>query len=236
MINLFNLQKKIHKKLNLKKKVVKFNFERFNAGNSKLSNSILIFDLPAGSDGSCVDCSACEGTCYAKFAQVFYPSTKLFRDVNFELAKNYPETLFTLLEMQLSSTKNNVVRIHSSGDFYDEKYVDNWIELIHKFPKKRFYCYSKSPYILERENLPKNLNVISSFLTINGKKYLNYGNMKYLTELQEKDPSIFLCPATTHKAWDGKCGKECKVCLTHNKIGFLLHGNGRTKDIYNSLI
>jgi hypothetical protein len=53
------------------------------------------------------------------------------------------------------------VRIHGSGDFYSQEYLDKWISIAKINPSIRFYCYTKSLH-LDWSNLPANFVVIQS--------------------------------------------------------------------------
>jgi len=201
-------------------KIPKINENRLSTGNSKLDKSILIFDLTAGKLGSCDrNCPKC----YAIKAQVQYSYTKLYRAINFELAKNYSDYLERLITIQINKTKScKTVRIHSSGDFFSQEYIDMWNRIIKDFPTIKFYAYTKRIEQFDFTEICENsnFNMIDSFIEIDGKKYINYGTNKYVAFLVEN--GAFLCPAT-HKKWKGLCGKDCNYCMTQNKVCFHIH-------------
>ena len=191
------------------------NHKRLTNGNSKLVN-ILIFDLPAVR--TCLNSSTCAATCYAVKAQKQYADTKIMRDTNLWLFNNREELLFTLLTKQIKNAKTNVIRLHSSGDFFNQKYIDFWDKIIRLFPNKKFYAYTKVENILDFSNITKNknFNLISSF--INGQ--LNYGTHDYVESLHEQYGS-FICPASANG--DIKCGRECNYCVTQSNVVFPIH-------------
>jgi hypothetical protein len=121
---------------------------RLRFGNTKLYK-ILIFDLPAGK--SCLNCSSCASRCYAKKAEVQHPETEIFRATNFHLVKNNLKFLKNILVKQLSKTSIPTVRIHASGDFYSQGYIDMWDSIISSFPTINFYAYTKVNKILNFE-------------------------------------------------------------------------------------
>lgn len=197
---------------------------RLKNGNSKLHN-VWIFDLPAIE--SCLNCSACKSTCYSVRAQQRFPNTRNWRAENYNLAKNDPLILNCMLYQQLEKIdkkENQVVRIHSSGDFFSQSYINFWQAIIFSFDEINFYAYTKVNEILDfsRMGKLKNFNLIPSF--IDG--HLNYGSLEYIKGL-EKNHGAFICPATVGE--NIKCNRECSYCTTEKKPVFLIHGSGRKK-------
>lgn len=192
------------------------NPKRLVRGNSKLVN-ILIFDLPAGK--SCLNCSDCKDKCYAMKAQQQYVDTRILRDTNFFMYANNPELLKELIVEQLSGTKITTVRIHSSGDFFSQSYIEFWDEIIGMFPNIKFYAYTKVENLLNFSEIEKNdnFNLIRSL--INGK--LNFGSLEYCKELKSVY-GAYICPATK-KGSDVKCGKECSYCISNKNVCFIEH-------------
>jgi hypothetical protein len=198
----------------------KFNINRMTNGNSKLVKTILIFDTMAGTCGTCVmDCKGC----YAKKSQNRYPMTRLFRSVNTYLAKNNINVLEALINKQISfSTKTTAVRLHSSGDFFSQDYVNMWDRIIKNYPDIKFYTYTKVEKLdFSSIESNSNFNLIHS-LAINcyGEKVLNFGDHDHVKKLT--DNGYFLCPATKEN-WKGLCGNDCNYCITGKKVCFNIH-------------
>ena len=82
------------------------------------------------------------------------------RKLNFKNSKkkNFVENA----KNDLMKIKNSFIRIHDSGDFYSQAYLNNWIEIAGAFPKKTFYAYTKSIH-LDFSRLPKNFKIVQSF-------------------------------------------------------------------------
>ena len=57
------------------------------------------------------------------------------------------------------------VRIHSSGDFFNQKYFDMWLEIAKENPTIEFWAYTKSlQYWVNRINdIPSNLILTASY-------------------------------------------------------------------------
>lgn len=191
------------------------NPKRLTNGNEKL-HSVLVFDLPAVL--SCPNCSSCKNTCYALQAQMQYADCRVFRNTNFHLAVFNIDKLQMLIENQLSTAITKVVRIHGSGDFFNQEYIDMWANIISKFPHKQFYAYTKAEKKFDFKHITSlsNFNLITSF--IGG--FLNYGDMKYCQTLKSCF-NAFICPCGIDKSV--KCGIDCNYCVENKNVCFLQH-------------
>ena len=92
-----------------------------------------------------------------------------------------------------------------------------WIDIINNNTNIMFYAYTKA--FEGFKDLPKNLNIIDSYVTHNNKKYLNYGSYKDISKLRTKIKGI-ICPITIGKKLN--CF-ECKYCFTKKKVLFIEH-------------
>ena len=93
--------------------------------------------------------------CYASGPERF-PAVREHRWRNFDYVRegNIPEL----------PKKCNAVRIHASGDFFNQSYFDMWLELCKNNPKVEFWAYTKSiQYWINRINdIPNNLVLTAS--------------------------------------------------------------------------
>ncbi len=204
-------------------------YDRMSNGNRKLrGNGVLIFNLPAIK--SCRNCRDCAKTCYARKAEWLYPQVLAFREENLDMALNNLPELYRRLHAQITRkfkrVKDLVVRIHESGDFVTQEYLDRWVRLAQDFPEVHFWAYTKtkdSPYsqaLLDftvADSLP-NLNIINSY--IDGQR-MNYGPREYVDRLMAEDPECFLCPAVLDHSI--ACSSDCKLCVTGKKPVFYKH-------------
>ena len=55
----------------------------------------------------------------------------------------------------------NVVRLHDSGDFYSQEYLNAWATIAATFPDVIFYAYTKSLH-LDMTAIPSNLRITRS--------------------------------------------------------------------------
>ena len=86
------------------------------------------------------------------------------RHWNYELLRRETEyEMFKRIQASLPK-KAEIIRIHVSGDFYNQKYFDAWVFLAQNKPETTFYAYTKSlPYwIATMYEIPQNLKLIAS--------------------------------------------------------------------------
>ena len=216
--------------------------------NTKLGKNIFSFDLLAIS--SCPDSDSCFKECYANQGTFLFPSTKKSNTYNFAIALHDIDYLEAELKQEIVKKKIKNIRIHSSGDFYSREYFMMWLNIANHFPNVNIFTYSKAPQI-DRSILPKNLNIINSFVKVADKEVLNFGSYNDMKALaQHPDVKGLLCPITkgnhfkklgySLKDSDPTKSKEylakakklqppkftcsvCKYCITKKKPTFVMH-------------
>lgn len=161
-------------------------------GNSKLDPAVMIFDLPA--IASCGNCKDCAARCYAMKAQKQYADVYNRRGLHLWLAVNQPDYLEALIRAQLKKSKKRFVRIHSSGDFFAQYYIDMWARIAADFPRKKFYFYTKvdgpqSGFDFSALLSLRNVNRVQSVLS-DGR--INFGDWDYVQSLIAE--GYRLCP------------------------------------------
>jgi len=94
--------------------------------------------------------------CYAASAERF-PAVRNHRWNNFEYVKNN--------NVPIIPEKCKSIRIHSSGDFFNQKYFDMWVQLAKDNPNIEMWAYTKSlKYWVNRINdIPNNLILTASY-------------------------------------------------------------------------
>lgn len=115
-----------------------------STGNSKLAeDGIVCFDIPQAS--TCRGAGACLGFCYASLGNYKYKIK----------VRNMMNNFYTSLDTEIFIDKTKkafeklprfmkIMRIHSAGDFYDQRYLDAWVRIIKETPDMHFYAYTKS--------------------------------------------------------------------------------------------
>ena len=159
---------------------------KLSKGNGKLANDTLIFNLPAGK--TCPGALYCKSfavvdangkrtiqdtqdtqfRCFAASSEVQYDAVFYSRAHNMQLIVNAirESNCADLIHnsIQHSRTKKTTkVRIHESGDFFSGAYLDAWIEVAHRNPDLKFYCYSKSLQLFLNFKLPANFYMTASY-------------------------------------------------------------------------
>jgi hypothetical protein len=127
-------------------------------GNKKLKN-IASFSLPPVQ--SCLNHKHCALKCYAQKAYKAYPNVKKAYNRNYQIVKNDLDDFKSQMMEFLDSYEKQYFRIHVSGDFFSQEYLDTWLEICAKYPNIRFLAFTKS-YWLKYENKTGNLSIVFS--------------------------------------------------------------------------
>ena len=154
----------------------------FSYSNSKmiklskaLNKKVYAFDLPAG--WSCPAANIClskahkqtgkikDGPhalfrCYAASLEAVYPAVRQLRWHNFERLKN-TSNMYNLIQSSLPSDLE-ILRLHSSGDFFNQDYFTAWLKVIGENPKIVFYGYTKRADLFVNLTIPGNLHFVQS--------------------------------------------------------------------------
>lgn len=148
---------------------------KWTRGNEKLQKdnggtyNIIGFGIPADHDfiddklmnrNTCPGALACKAVCYAKQGRYAMPNVRGARIRNLEmtLQDNFAEKVIADLGRM---RKVNTVRIHDSGDFYSQEYLDKWIRVAKSLPYITFYAYTKNLQ-LDMNGLPDNFRITQS--------------------------------------------------------------------------
>ena len=195
--------------------------------NIKLGKRVAAFNLPQGI--TCLGATElCKRICYAKKAERIYKSAHSSRCKNLEATKRY-DFLNTILH-ELDAHHIVKVRIHESGDFYCQSYLDKWIRICRMRPNILFLAYTKS-VMLKFASLPQNLIVYGS---IDPTTYLPRfkAPMGLTARILTRKPRLLpngdvlgfkLCPKVTplHRNY---CGTECLYCWEgKGNVAFMKH-------------
>lgn len=152
----------------------------FGWGNAKLADSIATFSLPAGwtcpfanlclskadqHTGKITDGKDMVFRCYAASHECTYTSVRESRWNNFELLKaaNSIQDMANLIQRSLPFGIQTV-RLHPSGDFFNEKYFLAWLNVAINNPLTLFYGYTKAlPFWVKyKKSIPSNFRLTAS--------------------------------------------------------------------------
>jgi hypothetical protein len=153
----------------------------FSSSNAKISHPY--FSLPAGytcpfaklckstadrETGKIKDTKDTEFRCYAASQEAIYKNTRNSRWRNFDLLKEAKtkDGMYKLIKdsLEYNLPTANLIRIHESGDFFNQEYFDAWLQVAKEKPSTTFYAYTKAiPYWVARiGSIPKNFKLNAS--------------------------------------------------------------------------
>lgn len=154
------VQAKAHQKAT-KEKVSMANIAMaLSEGNKKLQDSdkVSFYQWNITSVVSCpYRTPMCEKSCYALKAERIYPTVAKRRDLNLEFSRSseFVSSMIEQIEYELTRKRNQgktvYFRIHESGDFYSQEYMNKWVEIANHFAENEsiiFMAYTKSlPFV-----------------------------------------------------------------------------------------
>ena len=191
---------------------------KLSVGNSKLNKTsaaagfrVVGFGLPAVD--TCPGASACKGICFATQGTYRFRKVREVRAANWEASQgeSFVQDMVAAIRRRRS---RNTVRVHDSGDFYNQEYLDSWFAIARALPGVRFYAYTKSLH-LSFADQPDNFMIVQSL----GGKY------DRLVDLTRPHARIF----ATHEARieagyvDGN-ETDIPAIVGETRIGLVYHG------------
>jgi len=183
---------------------------RFSIGNRKLSKNVIIWNLPIRA--TCPGAGECESWCYENKIERMYKNTGPFRHINLALSKT-PSFVDNVVKF-LNGRKEEYVRIHASGDFYNQRYLNKWKKIASKCPSKLFYCFTKSFHLDLWTNTPRNMQIMQS----TGSKFdflIDWSRATNRVAMAGSTPPVGI----TEVKCSGKgCGSTCTLCIGKSNI------------------
>lgn len=194
----------------------------FSFGNSKLGNNIAITKLKE--IFTCLDCKDCMKDCYAVKASTQYPTVNNYRWLHTYMAINHLDVYESWIREDLNHLPKKIrfVRIHESGDFFNQSYLDMWTRIIKDYPKYKFYFYTKSENILDFSEMLtlSNVNRVKSHLP-NG--HINFDDENIIVPKCET-MGVPVCPYGRNGQTEMvHCGTQCTLCMNSDCVGFVKH-------------
>jgi hypothetical protein len=101
----------------------------------------------------------CRKFCYAKKAERQYKNVRTSRQMN--LQETQKDDFVPNVINELSKRKSHYIRIHESGDFYSQEYLNKWMAICRALPDKSFLVYTQN-FTLDYSAKPSNLVVYYS--------------------------------------------------------------------------
>jgi hypothetical protein len=178
------------------------------------------FGIPAYKSASgkltCPFADACVSFCYARKGAYIWSNVKPAFEKRYELSKT--DDFVIKMNLEILKVRADYVRVHDSGDYYSQAYLDKWIEIAIHNPYVRFYSYTNSVEMLKKANLPDNYDIIFS----------DSGKQKHLIDQKiDRHTRIFSDRATLLEA-GYKDTSENDLYATKwfnntNKVGLIIH-------------
>lgn len=152
---------------------------------AKLGRKVAIFDMLAGHtcpfakdclskainlDGkrTIEDGKDTKFRCYAASLEVIYPAVYFAHEHNTKLIRKAllggKQSVVDLITQSIPKWAE-VIRVHSSGDFFHLAYFDAWLEIARNQPNRLFYAYTKAtPFWVKRlDCIPSNFLLTASY-------------------------------------------------------------------------
>ncbi len=183
-----------------------------------------IFSLPRA-----VTCpgrtKACIEFCYAQCAEALRPPVLPCRKRNLKASKG--ASFVEVMVNEIKRMRSKYFRIHESGDFYNQAYLDKWTEIVRQSPHMKFFAFTRS-HMLDFSEILKLKNIkIRYSMDITTKKVMK--ELPKAVADYNKPDGFFSCPGTA-KDEGVKCMVECKMCVNSNRdIHFHMHGTKKNK-------
>lgn len=211
---------------------------KWTEGNAKLTKTsgeayrVLGYGIPADysfeGGNTCPGANACRGVCYAKQGRYIMASVRDARLHNFTSFQTRGKLGFigdAIADLTRFVKRYNVVRIHDSGDFFSQDYLDAWKAIALAFPAVIFYAYTKSLHLDIMTDKPANLRIVQSL----GGKYDSHVN------LDIPHSRIFSTDADRIAAGyvDGNIN-DIPAIVGDIRIGLVYHGVKKLTDAQNA--
>lgn len=197
---------------------------KWSMNNAKLKKlETASFNLPAFRSESgfevCPQAGGCATLCYARQGRYVIKSVRDVREFNLAHARGDQGQFKANLTSDLKNIKQRVIRLHDSGDFFSQTYLDTWCEVMSAFPEKRFYAYTKSLH-LDWTRTPPNFQRIQSM----------GGKMDAHIDVSRSHARIFSSTAERLAAGYADGNKNDGPAIAGiQKIGLVYHGTKHLK-------
>jgi hypothetical protein len=210
-----------------------------SVSNTKVSmNKIRTASFGLEAIKTCPSADECKKDCFALGGNYLYPAVKNKQKERLRASKLSSFT--DIITNEIKKLNVGCVRVHDSGDYYNRKYLDKWIQIANDSPDVIFYSYTKSIQFFKSDidnwsvKLPDNLVITFSYggkydHLINPKKdkhALVFQSLEQLLEYKYKNNSV-----TDDLAYDKKTLRVGLIAKAYRKkIGFQNTFN-KVKDI-----
>ncbi len=166
-------------------------------GNMKMGDEVLTFGLPPIK--TCTPTKWCVQRCYAQNG--FYKTSSVKASLEKNHHASQEDDFVDKMNKELKKSPLHRVRIHPSGDFYSEEYIEKWISICKSNPDKQFLAFTKrgdlAQFLLKLESLPN----IALFESLDPSKPIPTIGLKRTAFASDETPDndLFTCIGGTLK-------------------------------------
>lgn len=189
--------------------------------NTKLRrDGIYSWGIPAfvSADGrvTCPGAGKCAEGCYARVDFYHMRQVREAQERRLALTLDLPKFEETIAD-EIRARKIRIVRVHDSGDFYSQAYLESWMRIMETRSRTRFYAYTKMIPLFMNRVLPDNFTVIYSL----GGKFDRWIDVR-----SDKHAAVFSDEAAIARAGYVSAAHSDLVALSPaRRIGLIYHGN-----------
>ena len=150
----------------------------------------------------------CRKYCYARKAEKRFKKVRESRERNLKCTKKF--RFVKQMSKQIEKKKGKYFRIHESGDFYKQRYLNKWIKIARKFPDINFLAYTQANH-LNFTKKPDNLIIYHSVWD-DSKDTPKEGLKAFVKDKGNGKIGEYPIPKNIHKCVKGK-DLGCESCL-----------------------
>tara|TARA_R110000737_G_scaffold54680_1_gene77059 strand:- start:9114 stop:9719 length:606 start_codon:yes stop_codon:yes gene_type:complete len=164
----------------------------------------------------CPFADKCVEYCYAQKGAYSWSNVKPAFEKRYEITKQ--DNFIELMNKEIKRKKVDFLRVHDSGDFYSNAYIQKWFKIANQNPNVNFYAYTKSIPLFKGLAIPENFDIIFS----EGSKVDELINVK-----TDRHAKIFNSVEELEKAGYINASKNdlnaTKFFTNNHKVGLVYH-------------
>lgn len=186
-------------------------------GNKKLGKKMPNLSLMAvlTCPGATPYCQGCEGSgndknpCYNDHS-LHYPAVQENHVGNFKASQLTCYKDLLLDAVKTATKKYKVFRWHPEGDFYNVKYIHDWVYVVKNCPEVSFFGFTRSwrvPGLLPHLDKLRELTNVCLYASVDPTSATGPAFWKWAAMGEHPDPRFEVCPHATQAVQD------CESCL-----------------------
>lgn len=113
---------------------------------------------------TCPNAAACAIGCYATMGAYTFSNVAKVFEARLVLSKS--DAFVRVISAELTRRQVKRLRVHDSGDFYNEEYLLKWFNIMRRHPHVQFYAYTKMVTLIKKYQrlglAPANFTVVFS--------------------------------------------------------------------------